>query len=156
MRLSTFNKTAALHNSRGNLCDSHRWRKPCVPHWRTSPDSTGRPAGRVANRSTFWIARARRLFGRYTGQRFRCLLARLAHRSVRNRMFAEGAGGHVTLNTSWLANMHILSAMVTTTALARTQRAHLVLLHLLLLLLLPRRGTVSRTFRNSSGDVLSL
>lgn len=34
------------------------------------------------------------------GQRFRCLLVRLACRSLRNHVFAEGAAGHVTPDTS--------------------------------------------------------
>lgn len=58
------------------------------------------------NRPTRGIARAKSTFqfGDYLdgspGQRFRCLLARLARRCLRNRVFAEGAGGHVTPDTS--------------------------------------------------------
>lgn len=65
--------------------------------------------------STFQFGR---LFGRVKG--FVCLLVRLARWSLRNRVFAEGAGGHVTPDTSWLANMHILSAAT----LSRSDNAH--------------------------------
>ena len=52
---------------------------------------TGSRTGVLSNSAIIWTG---------LGQRFRCLLARLARRSLRNRVFAEGAGGHVTPDTS--------------------------------------------------------